>query len=120
MCKTYDAKKDSPFKDFGALYDSNIDYNGLGIKNTCTIDYFLLALWSSHFFSSKVRYIFNARESEEFIKIVKKIIDLIDMEIPNWNRAKTLWILIINKLNIIAVLCSIVGEAASRCFLNIL
>ena len=45
-----------------------------------------------------MRYIFNARESGEFFKIVKKIIDLIDMEIPNWNRAKTIWILIINKL----------------------
>ena len=40
----------------------------------------------------------NSNASEEFLKIVKKIIDLIDMETPNWNRAKTIWILIINKL----------------------
>ena len=32
------------------------------------------------------------------MKIVKIIVDLIDMPIPNWNRAKTVWILIIYKL----------------------
>ena len=40
----------------------------------------------------------NSRVSEDFMKIVKIIVDLIDMPIPNWKRAKTVWILIINKL----------------------
>ena len=69
------------------------------IINTCTIDYFLLAIWSSHFLSQKVREMFTSRESEDLIKNLNKIVYLIDNSSTNWNRAKTIWTLIVNKLN---------------------
>jgi hypothetical protein len=50
--------------DFGELFRNFSIYNDMPIINTCTIDYFLLAVWSAHLLSSKVRGIFSTRESE--------------------------------------------------------
>jgi hypothetical protein len=85
--------------DFGELFITNNIYNDLPILNTCTIDYFLLATWASHLLSSKVRDIFNDRKNENLIEYLSKIVDLIENPLPLWDRAKTIWILIINKLN---------------------
>jgi hypothetical protein len=84
--------------DFGELFSNFSIYNDMPIINTCTIDYFLLAVWSAHLLSSKVRDIFLTRESDSLIKYINKIFDLIDNPIPNWNRAKTIWTLIVTKL----------------------
>jgi hypothetical protein len=84
--------------DFGELFSNFSIYNDMPIIKTCTIDYFLLAVWSAHLLSSKVRDIFSTRESDSLIKYLSKIVDLIDNPISNWNRAKTIRTLIINKL----------------------
>jgi hypothetical protein len=84
--------------DFGELYSENTIYNDMPIINTCTIDYLLLAVWSSHFLSSKVREVFINRENDFLIKFLNKIVDLIENPNANWNRAKTIWTLIVTKL----------------------
>ncbi len=42
---------------------------------------------------------FTNRESEDLIKNLNKIVFLINNSSPNWNRVKTIWTLIVNKLN---------------------
>ena len=80
-----------------ALFEQNEINDRLPIKNTCSIDYFLLSLWCSVKFSESLYSLIEFYEkSIDFFISLKKIINLIDEEF--WDRAKTIWILLICKL----------------------
>jgi hypothetical protein len=55
--------------------------------NTCTIDYYLLAMWLSSKLSNKILFDLKTKASTETIL---EIINAIERN--NWNRAKTLWL----------------------------
>ena len=75
-------------------YDRCRGFNNIPIQNTCTIDYFLLAFWVSFKLSNSFAKLMSSNQSK--YKIIQTIIDLIEMN--EWDRAKTLWVLIILKL----------------------
>ena len=66
--------------------------------NTCTVDYYLLAMWSASKLSPIINeYLLNNSKSQVICKLIKLIDD------KQWNKAKTLWffeILGIENLNI--------------------
>ena len=65
--------------------------------NTCTIDYFLFAIWCVSKVSSESIKCLNILANENQIaRYLIKIIDLIDTF--QWNRARSLWILPILQL----------------------
>jgi hypothetical protein len=68
------------------------------ICNTCTIDYYLLAIWCSSIMSGKIHEFLRSTGNEEDLKNnLTVIIELI--ENLNWNKAKTVWLLGICKLD---------------------
>jgi hypothetical protein len=72
-------------------------YNNLEFMNTCTIDYFLFAIWCVSKVSSESIKCLNILANENQIaRYLIKIIDLIDTF--QWNRARSLWILPILQL----------------------
>ena len=87
----------SSFQEFQAhipKWSAEITYKGINnikVVNTCTIDYFLLALWS---LESRHSFLKNLTLLEP-TAILKEIIANIDK--LNWNRARELWIVDIMK-----------------------
>ena len=71
------------------------DYNTYLIINTCTIDYFLFALWYSSKISEKVSN--GLKRQGDLFKKINQIVRLIDEDL--WDRAKTIWLLLFLKLN---------------------
>ena len=76
-------------------YKEFFDYNLLPLNNTCTLDYFLFSLWFSTKDSLKLNDLLSKSSHSILIKI-KKIVKLIDIE--EWDRAKTVWVLDFMKL----------------------
>lgn len=67
-------------------------FNQLKITNTCTIDYFLLAIWYSSQLSDNCKlFLEKHKKNNKTLEIVERIITLIDQ--LQWDRAKTIWIL---------------------------
>jgi hypothetical protein len=66
-------------------------YNRL-FSSCCLVLPFVIVKSTRYFLNQRKRYL---------IKYLKKIVGLIDNQIPNWNRAKTIWTLIVNKISII-------------------
>ena len=54
--------------------------------NTCTIDYYLLALWWSSLQSKLIISYLEKNSHQNILKIIREINE------NNWNRAKTIWI----------------------------
>ena len=69
--------------DFGEKNSTSKKYRFI---NTCTIDYYLLALWWSSLESKNIISYFEKDSNENFLKIIREINE------NNWNRAKTIWI----------------------------
>ena len=68
------------------------DFDGLEIRNSCTIDYILLGFWISSKISAPIASLMTKQlENNDLINSIIRIIHCIDAE--EWNRAKTLWIL---------------------------
>jgi len=76
------------------VYSENQSFMNLKIINTCTIDYFMLAIAFSCDLNKNIYKIIDTANS--LSEKLKMIIDLISAN--EWNRAKTLWILEILKI----------------------
>ena len=76
----------------GKLIKSNFK-KPVKLLNTCAIDYFLLALWTSSKLSKNI--LINLKNSEIKEKIAS-IIGFIDSN--NWNKAKSIWLLDVCKI----------------------
>ena len=72
------------------------EYKNLKFDNTCTIDYFLLAFWAISKISKNPLTKTLIDKSDKTSHFLKKILDLIDIQ--EWDRARTLWILTILEL----------------------
>jgi hypothetical protein len=85
-------------EDYGSQedYDKHIEYSNVRFNNTCSIDYFLFALWASSKISQSFSTALNECTVDAWITShVEKMILLI--EVVEWDRARTLWILNILK-----------------------
>ena len=67
------------------------EYRNLVYEDTCTIDYFLLALWAISKLSNEILPAVQLNVDNKVAKYFKRIVDLIENK--EWNRARTLWIL---------------------------
>ena len=66
-------------------------------NNTCTIDYFLLAFWCvSKISNVSSQALIDLTQENKIARYFQKIIDLID--IFEWDRARSLWILAVLEL----------------------
>jgi hypothetical protein len=74
----------------GHLVDDNNNLLSVQIENTCTIDYLLLALWTSSKLSNKIICFLNETFYHEKAGFILNIIENIDSK--NWNKAKSIWI----------------------------
>lgn len=84
-----------------------INFNGerVKVKDTCTIDYLLLALWVINKINSNF---INSLSSKGPTLIIKQIIEKI--EIFDWNTARQLWIVNVMKFNINSKNISLYGS----------
>ena len=72
-------------------------YQDLPFNNTCSIDYLLLALWcSSKFNSNVIKILEDDKSSDNFKQNILKILKMI--EVFEWNRARSIWILSVLQL----------------------
>jgi hypothetical protein len=79
-------------------YESVEKYQKLKIVNTCTIDYMLFSIWCVTKLSENAEKKFKLFKKSEckFLQYLHKISSLIEK--LQWNRVKSLWILLILKL----------------------
>ena len=74
------------------ILENQSKYTDFTIINTCTVDYFLLALWLTSKLSKKIakyfRIQFEVNTKEYLLSAIIKCIDMKD-----WNLAKSIWIL---------------------------
>lgn len=80
------------FKDYipywgGFIIDENETKTEISIRNTCSIDYFLFAIWISAKLSDK------CLEKIKYLDKSKNIYNLIEaISDKNWDKAKTIWV----------------------------
>jgi hypothetical protein len=68
------------------------EHKDFKIINTCTIDYFLLGIWFASKLKSDIINQLNQMSTE--YDIIKSILEVISsIELNDWNRAKSIWIL---------------------------
>jgi hypothetical protein len=80
------------------LFQNCSIFNKLQISHTCSIDYFLLAFWCSSQLSKNFMDILNEiKENIDLNNVLVKVISLVDNF--EWNRAKSIWLLVICHLN---------------------
>ena len=91
------------------------EYANLVYEDTCTIDYFLLALWAITKLSKEVLPAVELNMENKVAKYFKKIVNLIENK--EWNRARTLWILSILERTPVDWKFSLFGNQMD-CFVN--
>ena len=57
--------------------DLYTDYNKLSVEDTCTIDYFLLAIWCCSIINPRIKEIINLK-SNELLNNLSEIVEYID------------------------------------------
>ena len=77
-------------------FQSATEFQNLCYENTCTIDYFLLGFWAISRLSKNAMDIMDKNIDVHVTKYLKRIIELI--EINEWDRARTLWVIGVMKM----------------------
>ena len=82
-------------------------FNNFKIIDTCTIDYFLLAISYSSIINVQIKnYLNNSTRLDKTNSLKSKLNEIVNLILQNeWNKAKTIWILNVLKL-----------EPKRRCF----